>query len=69
MNTLTPCLLAQTAAPTGNYALTPAGWVTMALSVGFVTFLLGWCIWKVRRESSPEKLQGPLEIDTRDTQE
>jgi hypothetical protein len=23
------------------------GWITMFLSVGSVTFLFGWCIWKV----------------------
>jgi hypothetical protein len=27
--------------------LTAAGWVTMILSVGFVTALLGWCVYKV----------------------
>ena len=69
MNALTPCLIAQATAPTASYALTPGGWIIMVFSVGFVTALLGWCIWKVRRESSPDKLQGPFEIDTRDTQE
>jgi hypothetical protein len=27
--------------------LTVGGWVTMLLSVGFVTLLLSWCIWRV----------------------
>ena len=27
--------------------MTTGGWINMILSVGFVTLLFGWCIWKV----------------------
>jgi di/tricarboxylate transporter len=44
-------LLAQAAAPmptaTEDFSLTTGGWVIMVLSVGFVTLLLAWCIYKV----------------------
>jgi hypothetical protein len=61
-------LLAQETQPI-NYDLTPGGWIIMLLSVGFVTGLMGWCIWRVTRESSPAKLHTPQDIDTRDLNE
>lgn len=47
--------------------MTIGGWITMILSVGFVTLLLGWCLWKVL--TTPEAtrhLHGELDIDTQD---
>jgi hypothetical protein len=29
--------------------LTPAGWIVLVVSVGTVTVLFAWCIWKVLR--------------------
>lgn len=58
-------MLAQ-AASRESYKLSPGGWVIMILSVGFVTGLLAWCIWRVLRESSPQKLHGQLDVDTHD---
>jgi len=26
--------------------MTPGGWIVMTLSVGFVTALFGWCLWR-----------------------
>lgn len=46
--------------------MTIGGWIIMILSIGFVTGLFGWCIWRVLRESSPQKLHAPADIDTRD---
>ena len=59
--------LAQTTMPDG-YALTAGGWITMILSVGFVTSLLAWCISRVMRESTPQKLHGQIDVDTQDRQ-
>ena len=50
-----------------GWRLTPGGWIIMILSVGFVTGLLAWCISRVLKESSSEKLHGQLDVDTRDT--
>lgn len=52
-----------------GYELTPGGWTVMILSVGFVTILLGWCVKRVLRESSPQKLHDPREVDTGDLNE
>jgi len=30
--------------------MTLGGWITMLLSVGFVTGLLAWCVWLVIRK-------------------
>ncbi len=27
--------------------MTPGGWLNLILSVGSVTILFGWCIWRV----------------------
>jgi len=29
--------------------MTTGGWINLILSVGFVTVLFGWCIWRVLR--------------------
>ena len=52
-------LLAQAAVPlldraATRHGLTIGGWITMLLSVGFVTILLAWCVWKVLREPDAE---------------
>jgi hypothetical protein len=46
--------------------MTPGGWLTMILSVGFVTGLFAWCIFKVvtTRDES-EKVHG-FEFETPD---
>lgn len=67
MNTFIPLLSQTTQA--ASYDLTTGGWIIMVLSVGFVTGLLGWCIWRVTRESSSNKLHSPQDIDTRDLNE
>lgn len=51
--------------------MTPAGWTVMIVSVGAVLSLVTFCVTKVL--SLPpvemEDIKGPLEIDTRDTQD
>lgn len=50
--------------------MTTGGWITMILSVGFVTILFGWCICKVVFGQEPtEKLHSLDGIDTQDTEE
>lgn len=50
-----------------SYALTPAGWITMLLSVGFVTVFFGWCIWRVlTTPGSAEHVKDPTLVDTHD---
>lgn len=47
--------------------MTLSGWVVMILSVGFVTGLFAWCVWRVMKEpEAPEHLRAPDEIDTHD---
>jgi hypothetical protein len=43
--------------------MTPGGWIVMILSVGSVTVLFLWCLWKVlSTPEETEKLHGfPLE--------
>ncbi|HKI69001.1 MAG TPA: hypothetical protein VKA67_05390 [Verrucomicrobiae bacterium] len=44
--------------------LTPGGWITMILSVGFVTTLFIWCISKVLRDKKTEThIHGIEDID------
>lgn len=66
MNPASLLLLGQVAVDR-SYDLTPGGWIVMILSVGFVTCLLGWCVRRVVKESSLQKVRGPADIDTRDT--
>lgn len=47
--------------------MTPAGWTTMTIVVGFMTSLLGWCVWKVlSKPESLEHIHPPIELDTPD---
>ena len=47
--------------------MTLGGWVIMALSVGGMTALLGWCIYRVLSESSAtKKMHSQADIDTGD---
>jgi hypothetical protein len=50
--------------------MTVGGWIVMALSVGGVTLLMGWCIYKVLTiPGSTEHLHSPADIETPDTDE
>lgn len=43
------------------------GWTILVLSVGFVTFLFAWCIYKVLTAPAPgEKLHAQPGVDTHD---
>jgi hypothetical protein len=47
--------------------MTFGGWITLILSVGFVTTLFGWCIARVLWRRPPiDHLHGLEDIDTRD---
>lgn len=49
--------------------MTLGGWITMSLSVGGVTLLFGWCLWKVlTTPNTAEHLHG-FEIETPDERE
>ena len=49
--------------------MTTGGWITMIVSVGFVTTLLTWCIYKVMTTSGEtEKMHG-FEFETPDEKE
>jgi len=62
--TLVPITQVTTLAQTG---LTVGGWIIMILSVGFVTGLLGWCIYKViATPDSPEHVHSQIDIDPGD---
>lgn len=40
------------------------GWLTMIVSVGFVTLLFVWCIWRVLSEKPPARhVHGMEDID------
>lgn len=46
--------------------MTLGGWIIMLVSVGSVTLLFGWCIWKVlTSEGEEDKLHG-FEIEPPD---
>lgn len=63
-------LLAQTATQSSveaAYRLTPGGWVIMIFSVGVMTGLLGWCIYKVvGTPGSTEHLHAQSDIEPPD---
>lgn len=47
--------------------MSTGGWITMILSVGFVTSLLAWCMWRVlTTPESTKHIHGELDIDTKD---
>jgi hypothetical protein len=44
-----------------------SGWIVMILSVGFVTVLTVYCVYRVIKEpEAPERMHAPDEIDTHD---
>jgi len=46
--------------------MTKGGWINMILSVGFVTILFCWCVYRVLfGKPTPKHLHG-LDIDTKD---
>ncbi|HMP72128.1 MAG TPA: hypothetical protein PKE55_02590 [Kiritimatiellia bacterium] len=48
--------------------MTLGGWIVMIGSVGFVTGLLTWCVYKVVTIPEATKhIHGQLDVDTRDT--
>lgn len=48
--------------------MTTGGWIIMTLSVGAVTTLFSWCLYRVLSyRPRPEKLHG-FNIDTQDTE-
>lgn len=50
--------------------MTFEGWIIMILSVGFVTGLLGWCIYKVvATPGETEHLHSPADIKTPDVED
>lgn len=50
--------------------MTTGGWITMILSVGFVTGLFGWCVYKVLFGGEPaDRLHSLDSIDTKDTED
>jgi hypothetical protein len=50
--------------------MTAGGWVVMLLSVGGVTSLLSWCIYKVLTiPGSAERLHSQADIETPDIEE
>jgi hypothetical protein len=52
--------------------MTTGGWINLILSVGFVTVLFGWCIWRVlrgpgaKREHELARVE-PIEEDQADS--
>jgi hypothetical protein len=47
--------------------MTIGGWITLIISVGFVTSLFTWCIFRVLFAKPPlDRLHGLEDIDTRD---
>lgn len=47
--------------------MTPAGWLFMTCSIGFVLWLVGFCFVRVvRKPSSANHMHAPLDIDTHD---
>jgi len=50
--------------------MTPGGWVVMLLSVGGVTLLLAWCIYKVfATPGSTARIHSQADIETPDIKE
>lgn len=50
--------------------MTTGGWINLILSVGFVTVLFAWCIWRILREPEHEGQEmahvEPIEKDKAD---
>ena len=50
--------------------MTLGGWIIMLLSVGSVTGLLGWCVYKVLiTPGSTERIHSQADIETPDVEE
>jgi hypothetical protein len=50
--------------------MTVGGWIVMLLSVGGVTALLGWCVYKVvTTPGSAERLHSQADIEPPDVEE
>ena len=49
--------------------MTAGGWVTMIISVGFVTGLFAWCIYKVMTTSGESEKMHGFEFETPDEKE
>jgi hypothetical protein len=50
--------------------MTTGGWINLTLSVGFVTCLFVWCIWRVLRgPKDPQKLAHVEPVDEREADE
>ena len=52
--------------------MNPSGWIVMIVSVGSVLALVTFCLYRVLRLPPVDietHLKGPLDIDTRDTQD
>ena len=50
--------------------MTIGGWITMLLSVGFVTGLLSWCIFKVlTTPGSSDHVHSQIDIDPHDSED
>ena len=52
--------------------MTLAGWIIMLLSVGGVTTVFVWCLWRVLFGPQPpasDQLHSALDIDTQDADE
>ena len=65
-------LLAQAQAPPleAGYEMSAGGWTLMIFSVGLVTCLLGWCVYKVvATPGSTEHLHTQADIEPPDTKE
>lgn len=43
--------------------MTPGGWITMLLSVGFVVVLFAYCIWRVLSDKKPHGIHGIEDIE------
>lgn len=62
MNRLPLAILAQADAFAADYHLTAGGWTLMLISVSLVTCFLIWCLARVTRESSPQKLHSSSDV-------
>lgn len=49
--------------------MTPAGWIFMLSSIGFVLALVGFCFYRVLRAPRAGRFHAPLDIDTGDLEE
>ena len=50
--------------------MTFGGWIVMLVSVGAVTGLIGWCIYKVlATPTATEHLHSPADIETPDSKD